>query len=481
MARYRRDEYEDWDEYEEDGDDQEYEEGGEVEYEEPHQPTQEELEYLELRQKLKETIRKKMKKELGTANGNSRDKINGLRKDNYGSFFGPSQPIIAARVIQESKSLLENPDLASRISHKPNHPNNKSSGSDHVKSKPRDNYLPRVTNGLKKKVEILKNTRDYSFLLSDDAEVPAPSKSLPPRNVSVPKTDARPAQQLPRSSKQVMNDRGRPPPPSNGQRKPMPSSSSQHKSKPLPERMPPRIPPSSSKPSIDSRRPIGSNNGSGPGRPVGPKGGVPPRSSVPTSNGRGTPTVARNSTSGSGAHRPAAPSPAQPAPRRPMSSQLSQSGVHKSGPPRGQPSSNLRKLAPVQREYRESSKPKVMPRHALPSSRDQVKRPPPKPAPRHISADERPKVKPKRRPYDEGSDDENPINMIRRMFGYNPDKFQDDDDDDSDMEAGFHDIEREEKRSEKLARQEDEEQLRLIEEEERRERMRMAKKRKLSH
>lgn len=34
----------------------------------------------------------------------------------YGSFFGPSQPVIAQRVIQESKSLLENPHLASRVS-----------------------------------------------------------------------------------------------------------------------------------------------------------------------------------------------------------------------------------------------------------------------------------------------------------------------------------------------------------------------------
>lgn len=33
----------------------------------------------------------------------------------YGSFFGPSQPVIAQRVIQESKSLLENPDLAAKI------------------------------------------------------------------------------------------------------------------------------------------------------------------------------------------------------------------------------------------------------------------------------------------------------------------------------------------------------------------------------
>ncbi|GFP78852.1 hypothetical protein PHJA_000028700 [Phtheirospermum japonicum] len=295
---------------------------------------------------------------------------------------------------------------------------------------------------MKKKVEILKNTRDYSFLLSDDAEVPAPSKSLPPRNVSGPKTDARPAQQPSRISKQVANDRGRPPPPSNVQRKPMPSSSSQNKSKPLPERMAP--PPASSKSSMDPRRSLGSNSGSGPGRPVGSKVGVPSRSSVPT-NGRGAPAVARNSMSGGGAQRPAAPSSAISAQRRPMPSQHSQSGVQKSGPPRGQPSLGLRKPAPVQREYRESSKPKVMTKHALPSSRDQVKRPPPKPAPRHNSADERPKAKPKRRPHDEGSDDENAISMIREMFRYNPNKFRDDDDD-SDMEAGFDDIMREEKR-----------------------------------
>lgn len=43
---------------------------------------------------------------------------------------------------------------------------------------------------MKKKVEMLKNTRDYSFLLSDDAEVPA-SKSPPLRNVSTPKSGVR--------------------------------------------------------------------------------------------------------------------------------------------------------------------------------------------------------------------------------------------------------------------------------------------------
>ncbi|KAJ0680919.1 hypothetical protein HanPI659440_Chr16g0629851 [Helianthus annuus] len=62
MAEYDLDEYED---YEDEGG--EYEEEGEgyeeEEEEEDRLPTQEELEYLELRQKLKESIRKKMKKD----------------------------------------------------------------------------------------------------------------------------------------------------------------------------------------------------------------------------------------------------------------------------------------------------------------------------------------------------------------------------------------------------------------------------------
>ncbi|KAK6128737.1 hypothetical protein DH2020_037520 [Rehmannia glutinosa] len=455
MRGYERDEYEDWDEYEEDGEEQEEEEGGEDGYEETqHQPTQEELEYLELRQKLKESIRKQMKKELGTANAGSRDKTNVFRKDNYGSFFGPSQPVIAQRVIQESKSLLENPDLAARIS-KPNRTNNTSSVSAPAKSKSRENYPPRVANGLKKKVEILKNTRDYSFLLSEDAEVPASLKSPPPRNVSGPKTgvqlllyalwffggleDARSAQIPPPRSKQVVNDRGREA--SNGRdiRKPM-HASSQSRPKVGPERTAP-----AGKLSIESRRQLGSNNGSGPGRPMASKG-VPSKSPVPNS-GKANPAVAKNA----------------------MADRLLR---------RVQPS--VLKKPPVQREYQETSKPKVMSKQALPSSRDQLKRPPPKPPARHSVADERPKPKPKRQLYDEDSDDDNAINMIRQMFRYNPNKFQDDDDV-SDMEANFDDIMREEKRSAKIARKEDEEQLRLIEEEEKRERMRLAKKRKLGH
>ncbi|KAK4410101.1 hypothetical protein Sango_0083100 [Sesamum angolense] len=118
-----------------------------------------------------------------------------------------------------------------------------------------------------------------------------------------------------------------------------------------------------------------------------------------------------------------------------------------------------------------------------------LKRPTPKLPARGNLAEERPKAKPKRPRHDDDSDGENAINMIRQMFGYNPNRFRDDDDV-SDMEANFDDIMRGGETQNhvfyfviwtiaKIAKREDEEQLRLIEEEERRERMRLAKKRKL--
>ncbi|PIN00349.1 hypothetical protein CDL12_27149 [Handroanthus impetiginosus] len=457
MRRHEGDEYEDWDEYEEDGEEQEEQEGNEDEYEENQQPTQEELEYLSLRQRIKESIRKKRKNDLGTANA-------GSHNDNYGSFFGPSRPVIAQRVIQESKSLLENPDLAARLS-RLNRTKNKSSVSAPVKSKPQSNHPPRVTNGLRKKVEMMKNTRDYSFLLSEDVEAPASTRTAPPKSVSTHKSDAQSVQLLPRS-KQVVNDRGRDVSDGRDRRKPV-SGSSQSKPKVDPGKVAP-----TRKLSIDSRKQLGNNNGSGPGRPLGPKG-VPSKSPVPATL-KTAPPVARNMVAAT--HKPTSSS-LQPGVRKPMPSNLPSSN-HRPPPSNGQPS-HLKKSSVPRKEYQEASKPKMIAKQPLPPPREQLRRPPPKVSARGASSDERPKPKPKRPIRDEDSDDENAINMIRQMFGYNPNKFRDDDDD-SDMEANFDDIMREERRSAKIARKEDEEQLRLIEEEERRERARLAKKRKLS-
>ncbi|XP_057807606.1 uncharacterized protein LOC131022188 isoform X2 [Salvia miltiorrhiza] len=462
MRGYEKDEYEDWDEYEEDGEEQEEEEGGDDGYDEVHQPTQEELDYLAIRQKLKEKIRKKMMKDARTANPSSRDKVNASRKDNYGSFFGPSQPVIAQRVIQESKSLLENPELAARFC-KTSHKEKKSFVSAPVSSKPQANRPPSI----KKKVEMLKNTRDYSFLLSEDAEVPSSTKGPPPRNVSAPKSDARSAESIPRS-RPVVNGREREVSSGRDGRKPM-LPCSQSKSTVGMDKLA-----QTKKPSTESRKQFGNNSGSGPsgpGRPLGPKV-APARSSVPTT-AKLTQPVTKNVISG--VRRPTS-SPLQPVARRPTPSNL-QSGNNRPTPSHGQPSTLRR---PVQKDYHETSKPKVISRQSLPSSKVQLKRSPPRHPPRATLRDERPKAKPKRQLRDDDSDDDNAINMIRKMFGYNPNKFRDDDDT-ADMEANFDDIMREEKRSARIAKQEDEEQLRLIEEEERRERLRQAKKRKMSH
>ncbi|XP_042015306.1 protein SPT2 homolog isoform X2 [Salvia splendens] len=462
MGGYEKDEYENWDEYEEDGEEQEEEDVDDDGYERVHKPTQEELDYLALRQRLKESIRKQMKKDTGTANPGSRDKVNSSRRDNYGSFFGPSQPVIAQRVIQESKSLLENPDLAASIC-RTSHKEKKSSVTAPVSSKSQTNR-PLSVKTLKKKVEILKNTRDYSFLLSDDAEVPASSKVPPPRKVSAPKSDARSAELMQRSrpmgngrAKEVFNG-------PDGRKPMLPCS--QSKSKVGMDKSA-----HTNKSSTESRKQFGNNNGSGPGRPLGPKV-LPSYNSVRATAKSAQPAAKKNI---SVVRKPTS-SPLQPVARRPV--QLNpQSGNNRPTSLHGQPSALRR---PVQNDNYESSKPKVASRQSLPSSKVQLKRSPqshPKLGPLR---NERPKAKPKRQFPDDDSEGEQAINMIRQMFGYNPNKFRDDDDT-GDMEANFDDILMEEKRSARIARQEDEEQLRLIEEEERRDRIWQAKKRKMSH
>ncbi|KAJ1280316.1 hypothetical protein BS78_04G222500 [Paspalum vaginatum] len=80
----------------------------------------------------------------------------------------------------------------------------------------------------------------------------------------------------------------------------------------------------------------------------------------------------------------------------------------------------------------------------------------------------------KRKPDDENAE---AFSMLRGMFkNYDPRRFVGIDEDDRNMEADFASIQKEERRSAVLARKEDEEQLRLIQEEERRERTMKRKK-----
>ncbi|XP_049381722.1 uncharacterized protein LOC125846362 isoform X2 [Solanum stenotomum] len=435
MGEYERDEYEEYedlDEYEEEGGAEEYEE------EETQQPPEELLEYLELRQQLKEDIRKQMKKELGSANDLSRENKKTLPRDNYGSFFGPSLPVIAQRVIQESKSLLENPNLVAKVM-KSNHTNNKSSASKHTGSKSgTSNNAPKVNNGLKTKVQMLKNTRDYSFLLSDDAELPVPSKALPPST----------KQSSSNTWRKLLDDRV--------VRKPILGSSQ------MPHQLLSQKFVSVSKQTqlaLDSRKQLGSSKGSGPGRPLG----VHPKI-IGGPNGKRVLIPGVKST--------------VPALHKPTSSKLQPSIPRQCLVPKKEIlQSGKSKVMPQQAKPSYKHKP-IMQKQAVPSSNSQIKQLPPKNATRFLE-DRHPVRKPMR--HEEEDDGAEAISMIRRMFRYNPNRYQDEDDT-SDMEANFDDILKEEKQSAKIAKKEDDEELRKIEEEERRERLRkQSKKRKLSH
>ncbi|XP_065873600.1 uncharacterized protein [Euphorbia lathyris] len=476
--RVYEDEYEDYDEYEE----EQEEEGEEEEYEQEQMPTAESQEYLELRKRIKEQIRKKLKKESGSGVSKSQE-TKKKSSDNYGSFFGPSQPVIAQRVIQESKSLLENPHLI---------------------------FKTPTPHSLKSKVQKIKDTRDYSFLLSDDAELPAAIKPPVSQNASVSRSEAG-TPQMPQKSKQPSGNSARDirngreegkPIPTNGH---MHSKSGSYKSSSTSRH---------SSTSVDSRGQLQNTSATGHGRPVSSMDG---RRQAPSKNatGPGRPVesmdIRRHSQSnnGSGPGRPVVSmdrrrqlesnrnGPVRPfgGPKRGPSQAPLITGEKKTYAPgrkdilppdrkplpsKMQPS--ISKQEVERRLLLQERKNLSMQKHSVASSKSQISKPVKQLPSRPQMQDPRLKRK-SSRPFDDEDEDMKALSMIRQMCRVNRYRNQVDDDEDlSDMEANFEDIMREEKRSAKIARKEDEEQLRLIEEEERQERMRkLAKKRKLTN
>ncbi|KAM1137207.1 hypothetical protein COP2_036223 [Malus domestica] len=134
----------------------------------------EQFDFLQLRQQLKERIR--MKKSEGSAvahgcsvNSTTDDNKKKLTFDNFGSFFGPSERVMAKRVHEEMKDFVpELKQLASRVLN---------SGD---KAKTAANSLVISTT---LKCKNLKESRDYSFLQSDGAEIPKPLKGGEPEEV----------------------------------------------------------------------------------------------------------------------------------------------------------------------------------------------------------------------------------------------------------------------------------------------------------
>ncbi|GAB2287079.1 hypothetical protein Dimus_021464 [Dionaea muscipula] len=490
MRGYDRTE-EDLDEYEEEGSDQfedvegdEYEEAEEEEIEDPARQ-REISEYLVLRQKLKEQARKKLEKECGASQKNSLETKKSLPLRNFGSFFGPSQPVIADRVIQESKSFLETRHLASQVSTTqhdrkkgvtPVSSGPKNVGSSHVQSN-------HVRNPVISKVQKLKDTRDYSFLISDNAEGPGPPKNPMQQSHS----DARSAQ-APAKSKVTSSHSGRPAFNGHAEKR---SVTSNHHMHGVPGHSVQRLS-SGSKPisaTLSSNRDLGcqrqlepkkqfpSSNGSGPGRPAMSKD-APSQKRLPSME-KGAPVTMEKRSVASSAKKTPVPSVDKKASAVGMKHTVNNG--QRPALLKPQPSGARQHIE--QKEYSHgSSKQKILPQKSVSSSKPQMANPPKQVPPRNNLAEVRHKKRPKpsRRFSDDEDDGQEAFSIIRKMFGYNPRKYVDDDDI-SDMEADYSTILQEEKKSARIAKEEDERELRLLEEEERREKMRKdAKRRKLS-
>ncbi|XP_058069552.1 uncharacterized protein LOC131218778 isoform X2 [Magnolia sinica] len=369
----------------------------------------------------------------------------------------------------------------------------KGTASTTTETKSNERYRPpKVVNEVKMKVQRLKDTRDYSFLLSDDAELPAPSKEPASRNVSVLSSDARSAQVPSKNRPSSMNkpsSMSKPSPmskPSSTSKPARPLSSGHEERKSVANGREDRKSVSSgredrkfvsgredrnsvsmnrqvqtkvahpkaasvSRPeqsSADPRKLLGSNHGNGPGRPTGSKGPLP-KAPATALDKKKTSAVGTNSSV-------------------PGKQKTPQFKSH---------SSSQNQYAEQKRVPQRPEKSKMMSKQPVSSSKPQVK--PPKQIPSRAIQEARPKKRPVHNYSDDDDEDAAAINMIRSMFRYNPNKYVDDDV--SDMEANFDDILKEERRSAKIAREEDEREARLIEEEERRERLKKeAKRRKLS-
>ncbi|KAJ4812358.1 SPT2 chromatin protein [Rhynchospora pubera] len=454
---------------EEEGYEDEYEEEEEEQEQtrEPPKSTKEEKEYLRERERLKEKYRQKLLKETASALGRSslRNTPKAASNDKFGSFFGPSSPGIAPRVIEETKSMKENGYLHSSSSSKPSGSSTAvSKGTVPMSSRPKSSnghsHRPRVVNEVKKKVEILKDNRDYSFLFSDDADVPPK-----PSTINTSQSKSNPSTSQPSSAKHIKEPLRGHLTGSNG--KSTPSAGSTTAQRHLQQQHPrqgstaQRHPQQQLQRPGTSRQPLPQSNRPRPMPSGSHRSGPSTSTKAPTKamaankapmkavNGTSNhrPDVKRTTVSSNSRSHVSPPAQQRPTEQRRIGSFSTKPGMKSAPPSKSQPSKQISSSANGRARERED---------------------------RNVTLKKKPVAK---RPFDD--EDEEAISMIRKMFNYNPNRWAGSDEDDSDMEVGFDVIQKEELRSLQIARKEDEEQLRLIEEEERRERMR--KKRKLQH
>ncbi|KAL9267219.1 hypothetical protein AKJ16_DCAP17284 [Drosera capensis] len=467
---------EDLDEYEEDGDEfyedaegDEYEEAEEEEEEVEVDPEKQRIiyEYLELRQKLKEEKKEKLVKESRSAQKTSLTSSKKLPLRNFGSFFGPSQPVIADRVIQASKSFLETQHRAQQASTL--HSDRKKTAMP-VSSRPK-NMSNGTTNNIRNgttnhrgnlsKVQTLKDTRDYSFL-SNDAEDPRQGKTTTQRIASDNRyrffadlEDTRSAQ-VPAKCKPMANHSARLALNGHGERTTGPGNHriQGYQSHPV-QKLSSRGKPNSTihnsnrfahhEGKLELRKEKPYDNGSRPGHPVMSKD-MPAKRSLPAMEKRPPISMEKKSLSCFPKKGPASSS---------LDKKASVVGM-KAAVPGGQrpPSAKLQTFSarlPLEqrRETQGAVQQKTLPSKSVPSLKPQVNLAMKVPS-RTSLPENRPKqqsIHRKQLPYDDDEDEgAKALAMIRKMFRYNPAKYAGDDEDISDMEADFRTIEREEKK-----------------------------------
>ncbi|EAZ18139.1 hypothetical protein OsJ_33688 [Oryza sativa Japonica Group] len=187
--RGMEDDYED-EYYSEDPYDEEGEGAGQEYAEEDDEPPEGQQEFLQIRERLKEQIRRKAQAASASAAGRSSSSHDRKPQSTFGSFFGPSKPVISQRVIEERKSLKELQNTASMS--RDRRPSAKEiPSSSKVQSKTNGHHhKQKIVNEAKRKAEALKDNRDYSFLLSDDADIsPSPMEKPVARSSLSQKSD----------------------------------------------------------------------------------------------------------------------------------------------------------------------------------------------------------------------------------------------------------------------------------------------------
>lgn len=497
MQRYRMDE--DLDEYEDDVEDQ-YEDGDGDEYEDEEDEEEEEkplseeaIKFLEVRERLKAKHRSILRRE----NGKNGVNVNHSKLGNYGSFFGPSKPVIADRVIQESKSLLETRHLAPKVSNSQNDVKRVSMPSTSTsKNGPSNKPLP---NQVKSKAQIIKQTRDYSFLLSDDAEIPKPTKDPGPQKSLASKPgleDARSAQ-VREKRYEPSSHSGKKGSDGYEQRKAS-SGTSQvrdaHRALPQKSTSGNRASlPSDSRRQLELRKQTqpnkqaGYSNGSG-SRPAGQKV-LPPKTPLPSSD-RKMPvgSLEKRSSTVPVGNKASAVAKTSTLDRqrlpmvRPQSSGVNNRLEHKRDVQRSTENRMLRNENVAASKSQMVKPPRPGSLQSNVEKGHHIKKQKPAGQLQNSSAALHKDNKIRKRKAPDSDDEIDVSSVIRKMFG-RPTRYYDDDeeDDDSNMVAGFDTIMQEEMRSARIARKEDEEEFIKIQEEERQEMLRKkAKLRKMN-